>query len=186
MKFLIVGLGNPGAEYADTRHNAGFLVLDRIAKEKGAVFTPDRFGHTCKITHRGRTLILLKPDTFMNLSGKAVRFHREKDNLKNENILVVTDDLALPLGKIRMRARGSAGGHNGLKSINEILAKEDYPRLRFGIGKEFSTGEQVDYVLSEFSSEEKKALETLLEKAVKMVLSFTFAGINQTMSEFND
>ena len=186
MKFLVVGLGNPGPDYENTRHNAGYLVLDFLAKEKGASFSPDRFGHSCKITHRGRTLILLKPDTFMNLSGKAVRFHREKDSLKNESLLVVTDDLALPLGKLRMRARGSAGGHNGLKSINEILGSENYPRLRVGIGKEFSTGAQVDYVLSEFSSEEKNNLPTLLERASKMVLSFAFAGINQTMSDFND
>ena len=122
----------------------------------------------------------------MNLSGKAVRFHREKEGLKNENILVVTDDLALPLGKIRMRARGSAGGHNGLKSINEILGTEDYPRLRFGIGNAFQTGAQVDYVLSPFLHDEMKALPDLLEKAMKMVFSFTLAGINQTMSDFND
>lgn len=186
MKFLIIGLGNPGAEYAPTRHNIGFMVMDRIAKEKSAEFSPDRFGHTCKITHRGRTLILLKPDTFMNLSGKAVRFHKEKEGLSNENILVVTDDLALPLGKIRMRAKGSAGGHNGLKSINEILETEAYARLRFGIGNEFPGGGQVDYVLSEFISEEKTQLPDLIEKAMKMVLSFTLAGVHRTMSEFND
>lgn len=185
MKFLIFGLGNPGAEYENTRHNIGFKVLDFLAKEAGTFFVPDRHAEVATIKHKGRTLILVKPNTYMNLSGKAVNYWMSKEKVNEDRILVVTDDLALPFGTLRMRAKGSDGGHNGLKDINQLLGNSKYPRLRFGIGAEFGRGQQVNYVLSPWSDDENNALAERLEMAANMVKSFAAIGIAQTMSNFN-
>ena len=158
MKYLIVGLGNIGAEYADTRHNIGFKVLDCLAEQSNIAFTTGRYGATAELRHKGRTLVLLKPSTYMNLSGKAVRYWMETEKIAPENLLVVVDDIALPFGTLRMRQKGSAGGHNGLKNITELLGTEEYTRIRFGIGGDFARGQQVDYVLGSWSDEERKAL----------------------------
>ncbi len=186
MKFLILGLGNPGPEYEKSRHNAGFMILDRIAEQKSANFIPDRFGKSCKISHRGKSLLLVKPETFMNLSGKAARYYRDRESISNNCILVITDDIALPFGSLRMRARGSSGGHNGLTNITEILGSDDYPRLRVGVGNDFPKGAQADYVLSPFSNQEAEKLPEIFKKGMDMVFSFALAGIQKTMSEFND
>jgi len=156
MKYLIVGLGNPGAEYQFTRHNIGFEILDALSGASNITFTPDRYGDVASLKHKGRTLILLKPSTFMNLSGKAVRYWLTKEKIPLENMLVITDDLALPFGTIRMRAKGSDGGHNGLKSIQELIETTKYARLRFGIGDTFNKGSQVNYVLGKWGEEESK------------------------------
>jgi PTH1 family peptidyl-tRNA hydrolase len=185
MKFLIVGLGNPGPEYEATRHNIGFMVLDRLSAQGGHDFKSDRFGHTCEFKHKGRTLFLLKPNTYMNLSGKALRFHQQDQKIPMENILVVTDDLALPFGKQRLRGKGSAGGHNGLKNIEQLLGSDGYARLRMGVGSNFSKGAQVDYVLSPFAKEETGDLPAVLDKAVNTILSFALQGLERTMNQFN-
>ena len=158
MKYLIVGLGNIGAEYADTRHNIGFNVLDALAGASNIAFTTDRYGAVAELRHKGRTLVLLKPSTYMNLSGKAVRYWLDREKIERENLLVVVDDIALPFGTLRMRTRGSAGGHNGLKSICELLGTEDYARIRFGIGGDFARGQQVDYVLGQWTEEGRRLL----------------------------
>jgi PTH1 family peptidyl-tRNA hydrolase len=185
MKFLIVGLGNPGNEYENTRHNIGFKVLDALSEPSNIFFESNRYANTATIKYRGKSLILIKPNTFMNLSGKAVRYWMDKENIPIERILIVTDDLALPYGKIRLRGKGSDGGHNGLKSINELLGRTDYPRLRFGIGNDFNKGRQVDYVLGEWSEEENKILQERINISRDAILSFTVAGLNRTMSDFN-
>ena len=185
MKYLIVGLGNIGAEYAGTRHNIGFKVLDALAEASNAVFTTARYGDVAELKHKGRTLILLKPSTYMNLSGKAVRYWMEAEKIAPENLLVVSDDIALPFGTLRMRPRGSAGGHNGLKNIAELLGTEDYARMRFGVGGDFPRGHQVDYVLGEWSDEERKALPERLKVVGDASLSFTTIGLERTMNFFN-
>lgn len=186
MKYLIVGLGNPGLQYQNNRHNIGFMVVDELAAMKKTEFEPCRFGYSCTIKHAGRTLVLLKPTTFMNLSGKAVRYHLTAQKLSPEKLMVVTDDIALPFGKIRIRPKGSAGGHNGLGNIEQELASGKYPRLRFGVGNDYPQGWQAEYVLSDFPMEEMKALdEGLLEKMAKAVLAFTKSGINMAMNNFN-
>lgn len=185
MKYLIVGLGNIGAEYADTRHNIGFNVLDALAEASNTSFTTDRYGAVAEIRHKGRTLILLKPSTYMNLSGKAVRYWLDSTKVPLENLLVVVDDIALPFGTLRMRAKGSAGGHNGLKNITELLGTEDWARMRFGIGGDFARGQQVDYVLGHWSEEERKALPGRLEVFRDAVLSFATVGTERTMNLFN-
>lgn len=182
MKYLIVGLGNIGAEYAGTRHNIGFKVLDALAEASNAVFTTARYGDVAELKHKGRTLILLKPSTYMNLSGKAVRYWMEAEKIAPENLLVVSDDIALPFGTLRMRPRGSAGGHNGLKNIAELLGTEDYARMRFGVGGDFPKGHQVDYVLGEWSDEERKALPERLKVFGDAILSFTTIGLERTMN----
>ena len=186
MKYLIVGLGNIGAEYAGTRHNIGFKVLDALAEASNAVFTTARYGDVAELKHKGRTLILLKPSTYMNLSGKAVRYWMEAEKIAPENLLVVSDDIALPFGTLRMRPRGSAGGHNGLKNIAELLGTEDYARMRFGVGGDFPRGHQVDYVLGEWSDEERKALPERLKVFGDAILSFTTIGLERrnTMQMF--
>lgn len=186
MKYLIVGLGNIGAEYHYTRHNIGFEVLDALAEEKGATFKTDRLGDVATIKHKGRTFILLKPSTFMNLSGKAVRYWLEKEKVQWENLLVIVDDLNLPFGKLRMRGKGSDGGHNGLKDINEKMGKNNYARLRFGIGDEFNKGKQINYVLGRWSDEENEKLPDLIKKSCDMTLSFGTIGLGRTMSNFNN
>jgi PTH1 family peptidyl-tRNA hydrolase len=185
MKFLIVGLGNIGSEYAETRHNIGFKVLDALAGASNLFFKTDRYGDVCELKHKGRMFILLKPSTFMNLSGNAVRYWMQQEKIALENVLIVTDDLALPYGKLRMRGQGSDGGHNGLKHINQILQTMQYARLRFGISAEFSKGQQVDYVLGLWSEEELKTLKEHIDRAGKAVLSFGLIGLPRTMNEVN-
>jgi PTH1 family peptidyl-tRNA hydrolase len=184
-KFLIVGLGNSGAEYVNTRHNIGFKVLDHLAKKESLTFQTAKLGDIAEIRIKGRTLLLLKPNTFMNLSGKAVKYWMEKENIEKENILVITDDLNLSFGTIRIKAKGSDGGHNGLKSIQSLLATTEYARFRFGISDEFKKGKQVDYVLGEWNEDEKAKLPERLDKSIEIVYSFALAGLNNTMNEFN-
>lgn len=185
MKFLIAGLGNIGNEYSNTRHNIGFLVLDALARASNLFFKPDRYADVCELKHKGKTFILIKPSTYMNLSGNAVRYWLQAEKIPVENLLVITDDLALPFGKMRMRGQGSDGGHNGLKHIQATLQTPNYARLRMGIGAEFSKGQQIDYVLGEWTDEEKKTLDEYLERACKATLSFGHIGIARTMNEFN-
>ena len=185
MKYLIVGLGNIGVEYANTRHNIGFKVLDALAEASNATFTAGRYGSTATIKHKGRTLILLKPSTYMNLSGKAVRYWMEQEKIKPENLLVISDDIAIPFGQLRMRQQGSAGGHNGLKNINELLGHNNYSRIRFGIGGDFPQGFQVDYVLGKWTDEERKAMPERVKVAVDAIRSFVSVGAAMTMNTFN-
>lgn len=185
MKYLIVGLGNIGAEYAETRHNIGFKVLDALAGASNTLFTTGRYGAVAEMRHKGRTLVLLKPSTYMNLSGKAVRYWLDQEKIPIENLLVISDDIALPFGTLRMRPKGSAGGHNGLKNISELLGHEDYARIRFGVGGEFARGQQVDYVLGEWGDEERRALPDRLKLFGDAILSFTTLGAERTMNLFN-
>ena len=185
MKYLIVGLGNPGANYQNTRHNIGFIMLDKLASLSNTSFISNRYAETADISYKGRKLILVKPNTYMNLSGKAVRYWMQKSNVKQENVLVITDDLSLPFGVLRLRAKGSHGGHNGLKDIQAILNSTVYSRLRFGIGNDYALGCQADYVLSRFSNEENQILEERIDIGIQMVRSFTVSGIDRTMSDFN-
>jgi PTH1 family peptidyl-tRNA hydrolase len=186
MKYLVVGLGNIGAEYADTRHNIGFRVLDTLAEVSNVSFMAGRYGSTCTVRHKGRQILLLKPSTYMNLSGKAVRYWMEQEKIPIENILIVSDDISLPFGQLRMRKKGSAGGHNGLKNISELLGREDYARMRFGIGGDFARGQQVDYVLGEWSNEETKAMPERLKVFGDAVLSFATIGGERTQNLFNN
>lgn len=186
MKYLIVGLGNIGQEYENTRHNIGFKVLDALAKASNLVFTDKRYGATCELKIKGRTLVLLKPSTYMNLSGNAVRYWLQKENIPVENLLVVVDDLSLPFGSLRLKPRGSDAGHNGLKHIQQILGSDHYARLRFGIGNDFLKGQQVDYVLGNFPDEQQKLLPERLERAGEIIKSFCLAGIQLTMTQFNN
>lgn len=185
MKYLIVGLGNIGTEYANTRHNIGFDVLDALAGASNTVFKTERYGDIANVKFKGRNLVLLKPSTYMNLSGKAVRYWMEKEKIGLENVLVITDDLALPLGTLRLRGKGSDGGHNGLKNIQEILGTNKYSRLRFGIGSDFSRGQQVDFVLGKWSEEEVTQLKSLIDKSIDCIHSFATIGLDRTMSNFN-
>ena len=185
MKYLIVGLGNIGAEYANTRHNIGFMVLDAFAKASNAVFTSDRYASVAEVKFKGRTFILIKPSTYMNLSGKAVSYWMKKENIQKDNLLVIVDDLALPLGSVRIRQKGSDGGHNGLKNITEVLGSSDYPRVRIGIGNEFAKGFQVDFVLGEWSAEELKDIDKPINHTVEAIKSFGTIGLERTMNFFN-
>ena len=185
MKFLVVGLGNPGDKYANTRHNIGFKVLDQLVAEHEDRFRLDRHAEVAEIKIKGRNLVLLKPTTFMNLSGKAVNYWLQHEKIGRENLIVVTDDIALPFGKLRLKGKGSDGGHNGLKDIQAVLQSPEYTRLRFGVGSEFTKGRQADYVLGEWSSEEQEQLATHIQKAADCVKSFVFVGLNSTMTEFN-
>lgn len=184
-KFLIVGLGNIGAEYVNTRHNIGFKVVDFLAKKEGINFETVKLGALAEYKFKGRTFFLLKPNTYMNLSGKAVHYWMEKEKIPLENILVITDDLNLSFGTIRIRKKGSDGGHNGLKSIHATINTTDYARFRFGISDEFKKGKQVDYVLGEWDDTEKTALPERLEVASEIIKSFGTAGLENTMSAFN-
>lgn len=186
MKYLVVGLGNPGSEYTRTRHNIGFLVLDALAGASNSVFEPVRHGDLARVKFKGRTLLLLKPNTFMNLSGKAVSYWMQQEKIPLDRVLVITDDLALPYGKLRVKAKGSDGGHNGLGHIQQTLGTPRYPRLRFGIGAEFMKGAQVNYVLSSWSDEEEKAMDERLERCGKLVQSFATIGLERTMNQFNN
>lgn len=184
-KYLIVGLGNIGAEYTQTRHNIGFKVLDELAKQEDLTFTTQKLGDVATYKLKGRTFILLKPNTYMNLSGKAVLYWLTKEKIPLENALVITDDLNLPFGSIRVKLKGSHGGHNGLRDIQDKLNTTQYNRFRFGISDAFTKGRQVDYVLGEWTPEEANLLEERLNQSVKIIKSFGLAGINNTMNTFN-
>lgn len=184
-KFLIIGLGNIGSEYVNTRHNIGFKVVDFLATQENTSFATAKLGDIAEIKIKGRTIILLKPNTYMNLSGKAVKYWMEKEKIEKENILVITDDLNLEFGTIRIKPKGSDGGHNGLKSIQQLLNTTEYPRFRFGISDQFKKGKQVDYVLGEWNEEEKEKLKERLQVASEAIKSFALAGLNNTMNEFN-
>lgn len=184
-KFLIVGLGNPGAQYAETRHNIGFKVLDEIAAIKEVSFETVKLGDLATTTHKGKTVLLLKPNTFMNLSGKAIKYYMKLEGIEKDNILVITDDLNLEFGTLRMKAKGTDGGHNGLKDTQIQLNTPNYPRLRFGISAAFSQGRQVDYVLGEWNKDELPALPERLTTSANMALSFVHAGLANTMNAFN-
>lgn len=185
MKYLIVGLGNIGDKYRDTRHNIGFNVLDAFAKASNIVFKDGRYGATADLSLKGRQLVLLKPSTYMNLSGNAVRYWMQQEKVPLENVLIVVDDLALPFGTLRLKPKGSDAGHNGLKHIAATLGTENYARLRFGIGNNFPKGAQIDYVLGHFSEEEKQQMGERIDTACEIIKSFCLAGIAITMNQFN-
>jgi len=184
-KFLIVGIGNIGAEYINTRHNIGFKIIDFFADKEGLKFENVRLGALAKHKVRGKQLFLLKPNTYVNLSGKAVQYWMKKEKIPLENIFIITDDLNIPFGTFRIKPKGSDGGHNGLKNINQVLGVENYARFRFGIGATFKKGQQVNYVLSEWTDHEKTDLKERLEKSIEIIKSFVIAGISATMNEFN-
>lgn len=186
MKYLIVGLGNIGDEYHETRHNIGFMVLDALAKASNIVFKDGRYGATASLSLKGRQLILLKPSTYMNLSGNAVRYWMQQEKIPLENVLIIVDDLALPLGSLRLKGKGSDAGHNGLKHIAATLGTQNYARLKFGIGNNFPKGGQIDYVLGHFDEEEQKALPERIAIAGEIIKSFCLAGLNITMNQFNN
>ena len=186
MKYLIAGLGNIGSEYELTRHNIGFLILDQVADKFNAEFSTDRLSDKAEVRHKGRSIHLIKPSTYMNLSGKAVSYWLNDLKIPRENLLVVMDDVALPFGSLRMRSKGSSAGHNGLKNIELLLGTQEYARLRFGVGDNFSRGQQADYVLSSFTKKEFEELNSYIQKAVDMILSFTTMGVEKTMSQYND
>lgn len=183
--FLIVGLGNIGSEYVNTRHNIGFKILDYFANQENISFQTQKLGEVAEFKIKGRKVILLKPNTYMNLSGKAVKYWLEKENIEKENLLVITDDLNLSFGTIRIKTKGSDGGHNGLKNIQLLLNSTEYPRFRFGISDAFKKGKQVDYVLGEWSAEEKAALNERLSLSSEIIKSFILAGLNNTMNIYN-
>lgn len=186
MKYLIAGLGNIGSEYENTRHNIGFTVLDAFAKASNIFFSQDRHAFVTECKFKGRTIVLIKPTTYMNLSGKAVNYWLQEHKIPVENLLVVTDDLALPFGKIRIRPSGSDGGHNGLKDIIATLGHQNFARLRFGIGSEFGKGQQSNYVLGKWDSEEEKNLIPRIELCGEIIKGFTTAGLQRTMNDFNN
>ena len=184
-KFLIVGLGNIGEKYTNTRHNIGFKILDEVAEENKVTFETEKLGDVATFRFKGRTFILLKPSTFMNLSGKAVKYWMDKENISVENLLVVTDDIHIDFGSIRLKAKGSAGGHNGLKDIQEKLNTQQYARFRFGVGGNYSKGRQADFVLGEWNKEETSQLIERLPTSAKIIPSFGTAGLANTMNTFN-
>jgi PTH1 family peptidyl-tRNA hydrolase len=186
MKYLIAGLGNIGSEYQYTRHNIGFRVLDALAKASNVVFEDKRYGEVAQIKVKNKILILLKPSTYMNLSGNAVRYWLQAEKISVENLLVVLDDLALPFGSLRLKGKGSDAGHNGLKNIQSVLGTQNYARLRFGIGSDFPKGGQIDYVLGEFSEDEEKALPERLEMCEDIIKSYCLAGLQNTMNQYNN
>ncbi|GJM28855.1 MAG: peptidyl-tRNA hydrolase [Cyclobacteriaceae bacterium] len=185
MKSLIVGLGNIGPEYELTRHNIGFLILDQLAENQKVEFEIAKSAYHCEFRFKGKSLHLIKPTTFMNLSGKAVNYWQQQLKIDTSNTLVVTDDIALPFGTLRLRAKGSNAGHNGLKNIEATLGTNQYPRLRCGIGDDYRQGQQVDYVLSRFSQEEFEELPSIMDKAIEVILGFATIGIDRTMNQFN-
>lgn len=184
-KFLIVGLGNIGEKYDDTRHNIGFKILDYLANNENVTFSSNKLGTTTSFRFKGRTFVLLKPNTYMNLSGKSVKYWMTKEKIPLENVLIICDDLNIPFGTFRLKIKGSAGGHNGLKNINEILNTQQYTRFRFGVSGDFSKGRQVDYVLGKWNKEEQSILIERLEKSTELIKSFGTAGVKHTMNDFN-
>lgn len=185
MKYLIVGLGNIGPEYADTRHNIGFMILDELAKKEGARFSTMRLAYYTEVSHKGRMLHLIKPTTYMNLSGKAVSYWMKELKIPIENVLVVVDDIAIPLGAVKIKPKGSAAGHNGLKNIELLLGTSNYPRLKFGVSDNYPKGRQVDYVLSGFDKDELLELPTLIDRSIAMIKSFATIGVELTMTNYN-
>lgn len=185
-KYLIVGLGNVGDEYISTRHNIGFDVLDAMAKDNDLTFSTDKLASVTKFKFKGKVLVLIKPSTFMNLSGKAINYWLQAEKISPENLLVITDDLALPLGTLRLKGKGGDGGHNGLKSIQETLNTANYARLRFGVGNEFSRGKQVDFVLGKWTQEEKEQLTSRIKIATTMIQAYATIGLSHTMTDFNN
>lgn len=186
MKYLIVGLGNIGDEYRGTRHNIGFRVLDALAEASNTSFTTERYGHVAQCRLKNKQMVLLKPSTYMNLSGNAVRYWKEKEKIELENILVVVDDIALPFGAIRIKPSGSDAGHNGLKNIAQMLGTQAYPRLRFGIGDNFPRGCQIDYVLGHFTLDERQKLPVRVDEAVDAIKAFVLSGLQFAMCNFNN
>lgn len=183
-KFLIVGLGNPGDEYDRTRHNTGFMVVDEFAKSVGTTFQDKRYGFVAETSIKGRKVFILKPTTYMNLSGNAVRYWLQKENIDQERMLVIVDDLSIPLGDFRLKGNGSNGGHNGLGNIQQLIGQQ-YARLRMGIGADFAKGQQVDWVLGKYDEEDMKILQPSIDQAVEIIKSFVLAGLNITMNQFN-
>ena len=183
-KFLIVGLGNPGDEYDRTRHNTGFMVVDEFAKSVGATFQDKRYGFVAETSIKGRKVFILKPTTYMNLSGNAVRYWLQKENIDQERMLVIVDDLSIPLGDFRLKGNGSNGGRNGLGNIQQLIGQQ-YARLRMGIGADFAKGQQVDWVLGKYDEEDMKILQPSIDQAVEIIKSFVLAGLNITMNQFN-
>lgn len=186
MKYLFVGLGNPGSKYAETRHNIGFKVVENLAKELGGTFTLQKTAEIAEVKFKGRTIILVKPTTYMNLSGKAVNYYLQQEKIPKENLVVITDDLALPFGKLRMKGKGSDGGHNGLKDIQAVLNTTEYCRLRFGVGNDFHKGQQSDYVLGEWSTEEQATIGERIGVATEFLKSFAAVGLQLTMTNWNN
>lgn len=186
MKYLIVGLGNPGAKYENTRHNIGFKVLDALAEASNTVFEPVKHGDMAEVKHKGRILKLLKPNTFMNLSGKAVAYWMQQEKINLDHLLIITDDIALPFGTIRLKHKGSDGGHNGLKDIQARLGTSKYHRFRFGVGSDFQKGRQVDYVLGEWNEDENSRMKERLDRSKELVESYAAIGIERTMNFFNN
>ncbi|MEM9142352.1 MAG: aminoacyl-tRNA hydrolase [Bacteroidota bacterium] len=184
-KFLVVGLGNIGPEYVETRHNIGFKILEHLAVLEDSLFETQKLGDIGILKIKGRSICCLKPSTFMNRSGKAVRYWMDKENIPLENVLVVTDDINLPFGTFRLKTKGSAGGHNGLKDIQQSLGTQGYSRFRFGVGSDFSKGKQVDYVLGQWNAKERKALTERLDRSVALIRSFVLSGARHTMNTFN-
>lgn len=185
-KFLIAGLGNIGDKYENTRHNIGFQVLDQLANEEDLTFTDERLGAVTVFKFKGRSAICLKPSTYMNLSGKAVRYWMDKEKIPVQNLLIITDDINLPFGTIRLKTKGSDGGHNGLKDTQQQLQTTKYNRFRFGVGADFSKGRQVDYVLGQWTTEEEEKLQERLKKSTELIRSFIFSGVTNTMNTFNN
>ena len=185
MKYLIIGLGNIGSEYADTRHNIGFMVLDEMAKQEGVKFYNMRLGYYTEISYKGRMLHLVKPSTYMNLSGKSLNYWMKELKIPVENVLIIVDDIALPLGTLRLKPKGSAAGHNGLKHIELTLGHNNYARLRFGVSDNFPKGRQVDYVLSGFDDDELPELPALIDRSIEMIKSFATIGTELTMTKYN-
>lgn len=183
-KYLIVGLGNPGYEYENTRHNTGFMVLDKMAESVGVSFEDKRYGYVAETSIKGRKVFLLKPTTYMNLSGNAVRYWLQKENIDQKRLLVVVDDLSIPLGDYRLKGNGSNGGHNGLGNIQQLIGQQ-YARLRMGIGSDFQRGQQVDWVLSKYTDEDMRTLQPSIDEAVEIIRSFVLAGLDITMNQFN-
>lgn len=183
-KYLIVGLGNPGYEYENTRHNTGFMVLDKMAKSAGVSFEDKRYGYVAETSIKGRKVFLLKPTTYMNLSGNAVRYWLQKENIDQKRLLVVVDDLSIPLGDYRLKGNGSNGGHNGLGNIQQLIGQQ-YARLRMGIGSDFQRGQQVDWVLGKYTDEDMRTLQPSIDEAVEIIRSFVLAGLDITMNQFN-
>ncbi len=186
MKYLITGLGNIGPEYAGTRHNIGFRVVDKLVGDSGAQFTGERYGAVARFRVKNCELVVLKPNTFMNLSGNAVRYWLQKENIRLENLLVVVDDIALPFGTLRLKPQGSDAGHNGLKSIAQMTGTQNYARLRFGIGHDFPVGGQIDYVLGCFPEEELSLMPPIIDRAVEIIKSFCLVGVQKTMNDYNN
>lgn len=184
-KYLIVGLGNIGEKYSNTRHNIGFLLVDRLVEKLGGSFKAQNFGQVCETSYKGRKTFILKPDTYMNLSGNSVNYWVAKEKIKLENCLIICDDLSLPFGTIRIKSKGSSAGHNGLKSIEEKLQTQQYPRFRFGIGNNYVKGKQIEYVLGEWNEEEKKVINERIDTSTDAILSFIFSGLNNTMNQYN-